>query len=236
MQYVPIAASAYTAGRAFYHWNKRRAGPKSRRGKRRKRCKTFRCQVKDIVNGMSEPKYINTPLAISTAVANTGSISLLSGIAEGTTELERVGQVVALKSIQIRGEMVSDPDATSDTHYKVDLVRANTNIEGVIPTLAEIFETVEIYGLPNIDTKGDYSIFPVAEGVLKAPDIASQVRVMPINYSKYFKTPRKMTYDGATAAIGDCEKGHWFLVIRVSQPSTFQPTFGCNIRFFLVDV
>jgi len=125
--------------------NAQRAGGR-RRSRRRQ---TFTSKVRKIVDRHKEKKYANLSFTTTIPVAGSSEVIFLTGIAEGDTELKRDGQETYLHSIHIRIRIASDTDAITATVYRILLVRASHNIEGILPTVNEILESDTINDFPK---------------------------------------------------------------------------------------
>ncbi len=65
---------------------------------------------------------------------------------------------------------------------------------------------------------------------MQPPFRAGNQKEVWINYYHKFKKPIRCSYDGATAAIGDAEKGHLFLLLMTNQATASQPAWIGEVR------
>ncbi len=212
-----------------------------RRRKRRARSVTFSSRVKRVMASQQEKKYHATSFAaFDTPVAGTSSVAYLTGIAQGDDVDERLGNEVRLTKIRIEGSVATDPTAVADTQYRMILVQAKTNIEGVAPTIIELLQTdspdslKELVSIRNHDFKflWDHK-FVIREYRAAVAGRISRVNIM---YVHGFKNGGlKLTYDANTAAITDAEKNHMFLILMTNQANTFQPKFTGTVRITFQD-
>ncbi len=198
-------------------------------------------KVKSIVNGMAESKFVDWPVNISTPVQGTSVIHFMSGTSEGDSQVQREGEKIFLTSINLLGSVHSDPDqnAIGDTLCRLILFRANTNVNGVIPTVAELLETDDVDSLKNHEIKGDFSVFMDKRFVIHntlATVSATASCKYNLRYYKRFKSPKMITYEGAGAVIANAEKGHWFLVMMTDAQANKTPAWSLNIRLRFKDI
>ncbi len=187
-------------------------------------------KIRNVINNTKEAKYKNTTINTNGPVAGTGEVVYLTGIQEGTSELQRDGQEVFIHGVKITLRITQDITPTVDTVYRVLLIRAKHNVEGVLPTVTEILETDSVWDHNQIDSRGDYQILFDKLRILHV-DVTSNQKVNVFKYNRRFRRPLKMSFDGAGTGIADAEKGHFFLVLIVDQVLNSQPQFNGEIRF-----
>ncbi len=245
---IYLAMSVPYASQRRYNWSwnpfsRSRAPTTKRRFRRRRRQRgmSFPARVKRVMASQQEKKYIATSFAaISQAIAGTSSIHFLTGITQGDDVNERLGNEVRLSKIRIEGSVGTDPTAIADTQYRMVLVQGVTNIEGVAPTILEIFATDspdslrELVGIRNYDFK----ILWDNKFILREfrPPVAGRVSRVNVAFIHAFRNGGlKLTYDANTSGIADAEKNHLFLILMTNQANTFQPAFNGTVRITYQD-
>lgn len=86
----------------------------------------------------SEYKYIDTVTTLS-SVVNTGTVTYLSGIAQGVTDITRVGNKILIKDILVRLQLeINSTPANATTRI---IFFASRQVNGVLPTIAEVLQS-----------------------------------------------------------------------------------------------
>lgn len=228
---VPAALSglAYGGSRLYNWWNRRT--PRRRRYRPRRRY--GRNYIRRVVRSMEETKYLDTTISSSTPISGTGEVYYINGSAEGNGSDEREGEKVRNVSIHIQGSLEGNTEATTDTVIRMMLVYAKRNVQGSAPGISEILEADNVNSLINQDVKGDYQVLWNKRLTLPMRALETS-NIIPKRLVKYYKRwgkkPKLTTFDGATAAIGDLEKGGLFLYLMTDMATGQQPTFHLRVR------
>ncbi len=200
-----------------------------------RRPQTFGARVKKIINRSKELKFVETDTSTNTPIGGTGLVILISGIAEGDTSLTRDGEVAEIASIELKVKLQGDADAIAGSENRIILVRAVKNIEGVLPSIDEVLATDSTFSFPDQDSRGDFKIYLDRTVLQQSPNVATHTRISYFEYYKRFKTPLKITFDGANATIADAERGHWFIILLTNVGTGLQPTFRVASRIRFID-
>ncbi len=203
--------------------------------RRRRAVPSFNKRVKRIINRGKEKKYHDVTIATSVPISGTSHVASLSLIADGDTDLTRDGEEVRIASIEGCVSVINDADVTADTIYRFIIYRANINIEGVAPAVAEILQSDNVLSLVHRDTKGDYTIYLDKWGIIQPATTTADTHRKIFRFKRIFKTPKLLTFDGSTSAIDDAEKGHWFAILMSNQTTGNQPTWASEIRLRFYD-
>lgn len=189
--------------------------------------------VASIVN--SEKKYIDNTIGWNTDT--TPQVDCISTVATGDTNITRNGNSIALKSIELKGQIYFDGNNGSES-VRVILVRDNDNDSGTAPTFTDVFESAGIMTLRNKLTPSKYTI--LYDKTFNCDTSKRNVNIMyykKINMKKDKKgnptVSVKALFDGSTAA--DYTKGHIFLmqIGNVATASTVASTaIKTRIRFY----
>lgn len=190
--------------------------------------------VASIVN--SEKKYFDVGIAYDTNT--TASVTCLTNMAQGDTNITRNGNTIALKSLQVHGYWQGDTGVPSE-QCRVMIVRDNDNLGGTAPTITDILESPGgVLQLRNKNTPKRFTVLydHIFVGSTDTP-------VKKLDYYKKFKMQKdkngnptrsiKLMFDGTTA--NDYTRGHIFLVAvgnvaTASTTSTLQ--LQTRIRFY----
>lgn len=92
--------------------------------------------VKKQLNSRSEKKFCDSTVT-NTGVTTTGTTTYLSGIAQGNTAIQRIGDTVLYKSIRIKGTIIVG-DTTNILRLILFRWKAKTDI--TLPTIANILQ------------------------------------------------------------------------------------------------
>lgn len=178
--------------------------------------------ITQLVN--SEPKYVDVDIGLSFSTA--GQVVLLSGLAQGNSDITRNGNSVLGKDIQCKFVLTKNASA-SQTICRLIWI-CDKECDGANPTLANILVgTVPAVGMLNKDfTKR----FVVLKDTMHCLDANNQI----VEDKLYIKYPIHMYYDGSTAAVSDCKENQVFLLM-VSNEATNTPTLTAHSRINFYD-
>ncbi len=204
--------------------------------RRRTQKVSFTRRVKRIISSSLETKYMDTTVASSAPIAGTSLIVPISLISTGESDTKRESDAINIHSIQIRGVLLQDIDnASATTIYKIHLFRQNSNTEGVLPIVTDLFIGDAIYNLRSTDAQKDYSILNTFTFVNDC-DFTTQLKTRMINYYHRFTNPKKATYVSGADNIGDTEYGQWFLMLQTNAIQTKQPVLTLKVRLTFKDI
>lgn len=190
--------------------------------------------VASIVN--SEKKYYDTTFSYDTNTV--ASVSCLTNMAQGDTNITRNGNTIALKSLQVHGYWQSDT-AVPNEQCRVMIVKDNDNLGGTAPTISDILEPPG--GVLQLRNKNTPKRFKVLFDHIYVGSTDNPVK--RLDYFKKFKMLKdakgnptksvKLYFDGTNNT--DYTRGHIFLVAigntaTASTTSTLQ--LQTRIRFY----
>nr|UOF78862.1 capsid protein [Cressdnaviricota sp.] len=188
--------------------------------------------VASIVN--SEKKYFDTALSIAPDSA-TANITCLTNMAQGDTNITRNGNTIALKSLELRGQIFQPVVETN----RIMLVRDNDNLGGSAPTITDILESNSVAALRNKNTPKRFTV--LYDKTISGTN--NMIMNKKIKYYKKFKMMKdskgnptrsvKLMFDGPNAA--DYTRGHIFLVVMgdvATASTTSTLTANARIRFY----
>ncbi len=213
--------------------------PRYTRTRRRRGAKGgFTAKVKRIISQVSETKFIEVGISTSAPVAGTSVLQLLSGVAQGDTNLLRDGEIIEMQSVQVRGKVRLNAAAAASLLprvFRIILFQARHNIEGVIPTVAEVLSADSAIALKQIDNRGEFKVLWSILASHPTPAISTQATDFVVDKYYKFKKPIRATYDGTDALIASMEKNHLFLIM-MTESATNLPLFNFNVRIVFKDV
>ncbi|MEO5351396.1 MAG: hypothetical protein H7836_17405, partial [Magnetococcus sp. YQC-3] len=166
--------------------------------------------VASIVN--SERKYFDSSVAWDTNT--TASVTCLTSMAQGDTNVTRNGNSIALKSLQIHGYWQGDTGVPSE-QVRIMIVRDNDNLGGTAPVITDVLEGSGVLQLRNKNTPKRFTMLydKIFVGSTDSPvkkfDYFKKFRMMKDKNGNPTKSV-KCLFDGTTA--NDYTRGHIFLI------------------------
>lgn len=182
--------------------------------------------LKNLVN--TESKYIDTAVFTAQTITTTGSVSCLSAVAQGTTDITRIGNSILAKHLQIRYVVQSN----TVSHYnalRMILFLDKQNAKGTIPAASEILNGVSINGFINKDNTDRFVI--LKDDCITVDDVGDSL----VTKKEFLDLSRlHIKYDGTTAAQGDLAENHIYMLL-VSADPTDGPSISMNSRLVFYD-
>jgi len=195
------------------------AGPVRPTGQRKR---PFIWSPSEDEEGGQELHYIDLDWALYQA-NTTGNVTLINAnIQVGTTEYRRVGRKVLLKSLQIRGEVLTD-SSTTTTHVAWMIVY-DKRPTGALPAVTDILKTAFASSFMNDANIGRFLVLHREDAFLVGPNAGStatwtsatgyavdrciRLRDLPMWFKK-----------AATGGITNIAEGALYLVCVGDQPS-----------------
>ena len=166
----------------------------------------------------------------ATAINNTGVVSPISRIAQGTDYTQRIGNSIKMQRIEVRCRIFQNPTATQ-TVVRCSLVR-DLDGAGTIPTTSDIFENVGGISAPL--TQFDFlnrKRFSVLYDELITLDVGqgtTQCFTLDLPHEGH------VLYLGSTAAAASDGKGSLYLCF-LSDEATNTPTCAFSTRIVFTD-
>ncbi len=202
--------------------------------KRKTRYISLNNKIKQVVNRSKELKFKINTISSTVPVSGTSEIIYCSGIAEGDSEVARDGKVIYVHNMLLTLRITADTDATADSTYRIMIFRMKHNVKGVLPTVIEILEADFVWEHPQHDNRGDYQVIYDRWGIVPVATTTGDSHARLVSFKKYFKNPKKVTYDGAGSLIADAEAGHFFLMLMsdkvTGQQLTWNGEFTLNFK------
>ncbi len=209
-----------------------------RRRKPRGRGKMTTSKVKKIIEGVKETKFRDT-LTITNdtgPILGTGTVVYASGTAQGDTTSSRDGNSIMLKSFQMKGNVRMDlTAAAAGTIVRVLVVRALKNVNGVLPTIAEIFNQDEVNAFRLWSANRDFKVYMDKTIIMNRETADTMENIRKLKFYKAFKKPIEVSYTSTTDAIGDAMKNSFYIVRLCNRADTFQAEWNFNTRITYVE-
>lgn len=186
-----------------------------------------------------EKKFLDTAIADAT-IASTMTFYNLGVIPQGTTESQRVGRKVTVKSIHIDGlvSLLAATDATNTScAVRMRLVE-DTQTNGAQFAATDMLETDSIFSFHNLAETGRFRTLAVRDFVLKSPGAAASgaayvfgedARWIKIN--KTCNIPLEFDNSVTTGAIGSAKKNTIWLVFQTSTGEITVSNMNARIRY-----
>lgn len=210
---------------------KRKRGGKGRLGPRQVR------QVKRIVNSSQETKFYDISSS-GASVSSTGTITSLTSIAQGTTDITRVGDSISLMRMMWSGVLTVGDQFNI---VRVILFQWKPN-DNVAPALADLLlngpsGSPDVYSFYNHDLRGQFHIMSDRTYSLIGNGTSSSIPFQPktqilIAHNKGLSVGlKKVQYQGGTT-VGT----HKIYVLTLSDSSAVaHPIITYNARIYYKD-
>lgn len=180
--------------------------------------------ARKVVKNAGEKKFYDLDVAHN--ASNTGSVfGLLSNIVEGTSQNERIGDNIKLRSMYMQSTVLMNGTA-GETKYRCLIVRQKGTAGGAPPTAADIL-------------KNHSSTYRVNSAVDTDKFTIVYDKVFPLHtYNKYRKVEFKLKFNSKTIQYNDTSvypnREYWML--SISDAGTFTPYIVGNLRIKYTDV
>lgn len=189
---------------------------------------------------VKETGFVDTGASTGTAYAmdTTGSVTLLSAVAQGASQSQRVGKKIMLRSLQGRGAMGNLSTAvTNDVAFMIVYDKRPT---GALPSITDILVAASSLSLNNDANAGRFTILKRHDDVLVGNQTAAANYTEAMYKSADFYLPLKglqTVYKAAgTGAIADHEEGALYLVTLGNNAGTAAATLNLALRLRFVDM
>lgn len=163
---------------------------------------------------------------ITTAAA--GTVTFLSTIAQGDTEVSRAGNAIAPLSFGYRYTTLAAAGGLN-TYVRYIIFQDSQN-QGVVPVATDVLAAADISSMYNINNELQkrFHIYKDWTQSVQPPNIYNSA----LCGKGHIKSLNRIMYSGATAAVTDARKGALFL-LRITSAGANQPTsdFHWNLKF-----
>lgn len=177
-----------------------------------------------------ELNLVDTGIA-TYAMNTTGSIALLTTIAQGVAQNQRVGRKIQVRSIQVRGNIKAD-SATTTTRGTWMIVY-DKRPTGSLPAITDILESANSVAFTNSTNVGRFQIVCRKDYSIIGNDTTAGQQTDKTHYAvdKFIKLNKPVVYKAAaTGAIADIEQGA-FYIVTVGSSAAGTGDADCVIAF-----
>lgn len=195
--------------------------------------RSFASKVRRVV--AAEKKYLDTVLSGDTS-GQTGSITHLTSIPLGDTNVTRDGNKVRLASILMRFYQQPDTDNPFGDSYRFILFQDKQQIADTAPSVSDVLEVATSTISPLNGNSGNrFRIIKDWEGTIKGHygNSATSGGVHPVQWKYFKKLNIPLQYNGANGS--DIQKnGLYLLCLHLQGTSGLETntTVRCRVRFY----
>nr|UOF80765.1 capsid protein [Cressdnaviricota sp.] len=158
--------------------------------------------------------------------SNTGGLTYLSGVAQGTTNITRVGNSLLAKSVLINIQCVINASATN-TVVRLVLFVDHDN-QGADPAVTTVLQSADSRAFINRLQGKRFSVLKDWQYVLNTSTNAQ------VNDKVYLKLHHHIKYGGTDATVASALQGNVFL-LSISDQAVNTPTVIVNSRLRYID-
>jgi len=177
----------------------------------------MRTQIKGSIapyGGKKELKYIDIAPA-SYVIDTTGVVTCLNLVAQETDNTNRVGKLITVKSVQIKGHALANAAAVTPQKGRVMLVWDNANnSSATIAAISDILETADVNSMPKVNNSQRFTIlwdYDFTLGSLSSATPASGADACKL-VDYYRKLDNAVQYSSTGATIGNIQNGALLMV------------------------
>lgn len=168
------------------------------------------------LKGLVNSEMLHNQSTGSTTTPNTGTITLLNGMAQNDTSSGRTGNSILMRNIFLRLGFIQNGSTT--TTYRVLLVLDKQQIGDTLPTVSDILESVNPYSPLATASAGRFKV--MKNWFFTTDDSKSRSKLI-----EYYKDVRFHTrYNGV--ANSDIQKNGLYLITLSDQAPASAPTFS----------
>lgn len=181
--------------------------------------------MKNLIN--TEKKYIENLTIGPIIVTSAGRIDCISLIAQGLTDITRVGNSILGASLQLRKNVVVSAVDPSQT-LRMILFLDKNNANGTLPLVTDVLTTADISSMSNINNNDRFVI--LRDSVVTVSTSGDNK-----NYEKFYVdlTRLHIKFDGTAATQASAAENHIY-VLLISDVAVNGPTVtvGNRIAFY----
>lgn len=179
--------------------------------------------------GGTELNFVDTALS-AVVLDSTGAVTLLNGMAQGTTASTRIGRKITMKSFQIQARAQANA-ATTMSDCRVALVY-DMQSNGAAPAITDIYDSASPTALRNVSNSQRFRVLWVWEdaviGNLTTPSTGKETLI--VNHYRRFDLPVQFNA-GSAGTVGDIQTGGLFLVtVGQVAPGTSAAALNGTVR------
>lgn len=184
--------------------------------------------VKNLIN--VEDKMIDVQVSAASDSA-TGRVDCLTLIAQGTSDITRVGNKVLAKSIDINGFVTPHASSTFGL-VRILLVLDKQDGQGTAPTLAQILESTSSSTIAHMNKNNSERFVILGNQTVYMDTGAGYQRLQPFKFYKDL-SDLHINFDGANASQANATSNHIYLCTISNEPTNAPSvTFDSRFRFY----
>lgn len=184
--------------------------------------------VKNLIN--VEDKMVDLQVSASTDSA-TGRVDCLTLLAQGTSDITRIGNKVLAKSIDING-FVTPHASSSFGLVRILLVLDKQDGQGTAPTLAQILESTSASTIAHMNKNNSDRFVILGNQTVYMDTGAGYQRLQPFKFYKDL-SDLHINYDGANATQANATSNHIYLATISNEPTNAPSvTFDSRFRYY----
>lgn len=179
--------------------------------------------------GGKELNFVDTALALAN-VSTTATLTLLNGLAQGTTASTRIGRRIQMKSIEMKG--FANAQSTSDFQTVRFAIVLDKQANAAAPAFTDIYDAATPYALRNISNKARFWVLwdSGLKDISGNNSFMCDTSVESLEIYKRINIP--VQYNAGTAGtVGDIQTNAlYFVAIGSKATGTTSAMFTGNIR------
>lgn len=149
-------------------------------------------------------------------IDTTGSVTLLNGCARGNDINQREGREITMKSIQIRGAVSANAQATNDQWARVMIVY-DRQTNGTAPAVTDVISSSGICGMRNLENRKRFKILMDRTYVINANYTGAATIYSACNNHHFLEYYRKLDHpvvfnSGSAGAVSDISTGSLYMI------------------------
>lgn len=192
--------------------------------------------LKRVIAAAKETGYLDTASTLY-ACDTTGSITLLNPVPQGAAVTQRVGKKIAMKSLQCRGNFLSN--AVTTIADAAILIVYDKRPTGSLPAITDILVSVTTNSMNNDNNSGRFSILKRVDQVMVGNSTTPATGGEAYDSDWYLPLrDREVVYKAlGTGAIADIEQGALYLVtVGGNAAGTGAASFAAGFRMRFLDI
>lgn len=170
----------------------------------------------------------NTVAPGALGVVSTGVVTPLTLLAQGVTDVTRIGNSILSKRISIRGYVDQNASATA-TRYRIMLILDKDNAQGTAPTPAQILQNLTPNSHLNLNSTDRFVVLHSERGALSINGERTRLFEIQKDLSNLH-----IKYDGTAADQASAAENHLYL-FAISDEATNNPSYTFESRFCFYD-
>lgn len=176
-----------------------------------------------------ELRNIDVGIALPAVATGTGTLTLLNGVAQGTTATTRLGRRITMKSIYIRMQLQLAATTTGNCPLRL-LVVYDKQTNATAPVATDILANDAVWGLNNLGNSRRFvTLFDEVVDTIgtAGPQGVNRVLYKKLNHAVEFNA-------GSAGTVGDIQTGSVYALMYANNTTAVASIIGamaCRIRF-----